>query len=142
MMEMSLKKAETPGVYWASSDDPQSLVSDGTRWRIVTRPHVWRPSTDVFETDESVIIRVEIAGMREEDFSISLEDRFVTIRGVRQDTSEKRAYHQMEIPFGEFSTEIELLCAVSVQGIEAVYQNGFLQIVLPKVRPYQVRVEG
>jgi HSP20 family protein len=142
MVEMALKKDETPRVNKSASEDPQILASDGTRWRFITRPLVWRPPTDVYETDEVVVIRVEIAGMREEDFSISLEDRFVVVRGIRPDTSERRAYHQMEIPFGEFSTEIELLCAVSPKGIEALYQDGFLRIVFQKESPYQVKVEG
>ena len=127
---------------WFSAEDPQNLTTEASRWRCASRPHLWRPPTDVFETDEAIVIRVEIAGMREEDFSISLEDRIVVIRGARLDIFERRAYHQLEIPFGEFSTEVELSCPVAAEGIHAVYQDGFLRIVFPKSRPHQVRVEG
>jgi HSP20 family protein len=142
MVEIDTKKDDLPRPVKSAPEDHQVLAPDGTRWRLITRPLLWRPPTDVFETDETVVIRVEIAGMREVDFSISIEDRFVVVRGVRQDTSERRAYHQMEIPFGEFSTEIELLCAVNSHGIEAVYQDGFLRLVLQKLRPYQIKVDG
>ncbi len=120
------------------SEEPQSLAADAVRWRIVARPMVWRPPTDVYETDDTVVIRVEIAGMREEDFKIALEDRFVTIHGTRLDVPERRAYHQLEIPFGEFSTEVELPCPVSADRANAVYQDGLLRVVLPKARPHQV----
>ncbi len=125
----------------AFAEEPQSFVAGGNRWSIVTRPLVWRPPTDVYETDDTVVIRVEIAGMREENFMISLEDQFVTIRGTRTDITERRAYHQLEIPFGEFSTEIELPCPVAVDRVSALYQDGLLRVMLPKARPHQVRVE-
>jgi HSP20 family protein len=123
-------------------DDLQSLSTDGVRWRLVTRPHGWRPPMDVYEVEESVVIRVEIAGMREEDFAISIEDRYVLIRGTRQDIPERRAYHQLEIPFGEFSCAVELPCPVVLEAIEAVYQDGFLRITLPRARPQQIQVDG
>jgi HSP20 family protein len=78
--------------------------------------------------------------MREQDFTVALEDRTLSIRGVRSDTSERRAFHQMEIPFGEFSTEMELPAPIVPEGVEAIYRDGFLQITLPKARPQQIQV--
>ncbi len=80
--------------------------------------------------------------MRESDFTISLVDRTLTIRGVRQDTVERRAYHQMEIPFGEFNTEIELPYVIISNEVEAVYRDGFLRITLPIAQPKHIKVEG
>jgi HSP20 family protein len=104
------------------------------------RPHVWRPPTDVYETEDAIVIRVEIAGMREQDFSVALEDRTLTIRGIRSDPTERRAFYQMEIPFGEFSTGVELPAQIVPEGVEAVYRDGFLQITLPKARPQHIQV--
>lgn len=109
--------------------------------RIAVRSHIWRPPTDVFETEDAVIVRVEIAGMKESDFQIILDGRILSIRGVRSDNPERRAYHQMEIRFGEFSTEVELPCEVMVQDAEATYSNGFLRVVLPKVQPKKIHLE-
>lgn len=120
-------------------EDPPSLTDD-LRWRLLHRPRLWRPPTDVFETDDLLIVRVEVAGMREEDFSISLEDRRLVVGGSRPDLAERRAYHQMEIPFGEFSTEIELSVPVMPDRVEAVYKDGFLKIVLPKAKPRQILI--
>ncbi len=124
-----------------SSDDAQYLTSDGLRWRVSMRPHVWRPPTDVYETEEAVIIRVEIAGMRESDFSISLDNRSVVIRGTRPDIPERRAYHQMESPCGEFSTELDLPGLVNFAELSAAYRDGFLRVVLPKAQPHKVKIE-
>ena len=110
--------------------------------RIHKSSHVWRPPTDVFETENSIIIRVEISGMRDADFSISLDGQSLTIYGVRPDTPERRAYHQMEIRFGEFKTEVELQQAVDTQFVEAEYHDGFLRLVLPKTQPQKNEIEN
>lgn len=125
---------------WSRPDEPQSIAADGLRWRLLHRPRLWRPPTDVFETDDLLIVRVEIAGMREADFTISLEDRRLVVGGSRPDQAERRAYHQMEIPFGEFSTEIELSTPVVAERVEAVYRDGFLKITLPKAKPRQISI--
>jgi HSP20 family protein len=127
---------------WHISEEFQNPITETSRWRIVSRPHAWRPPTDVFETDDSIIIRVEVAGMREADFTISLIERTLTIRGVRQDTSERRAYHQMEIAFGEFHTEVELPYPVHSDKVEATYRDGFLRVTAPIAQPKHIKVEG
>ncbi len=127
---------------WHISEDFQNPVTDTSRWRIISRPHAWRPPTDVYETDDAIIIRVEVAGMRDADFTISLVERTLTIRGNRQDTSERRAYHQMEIAFGEFHTEVELPYLVVSEKVEATYRDGFLRITLPIAQPKHIKVEG
>jgi HSP20 family protein len=104
------------------------------------RSPLWRPPTDVYEIEEAIVIRVEIAGMQEEDFSISLAERLLTIRGVRPDIQEKRAYHQMEIFFGEFLCEVELLSPVDAEAVTAEYQAGFLRVILPKLRAKRVQI--
>ena len=125
---------------WSHPEEASSFPAGELRWRLLHHPRLWRPPTDVFETDELLIVRVEIAGMRESDFSISLEDRRLVISGTRPDQSERRAYHQMEIPFGEFSTEIELSVPVIAERVEAVYRDGFLKITLPKAKPRQILI--
>lgn len=125
-----------------SSEDNQNPLLDDPRLRFISRPHAWRPPTDVYETETAIIVRVEIAGMREPDFTLSLVERSLLIKGIRQDVNERRAYYQMEIPFGEFSTEVELPYPIVVEETEAVYRDGFLRIVLPKARPQQIKITG
>jgi HSP20 family protein len=105
------------------------------------RSSVWSPPTDVYETQDTCLVRVEIAGMRDEDFEISVENDMLYIVGVRSDLPERRAYHQMEIRFGKFATAVNLPAPVNVDLARAEYRDGFLVVTLPKVRPNQIKVE-
>ena len=105
------------------------------------RSSAWSPPTDVYETEDAIIVRVEVAGMREEDFEIALEDGFLKISGTRPDVPERRAYHQMEIRFGKFSTAVGLPAPVNVEKSQAEYEDGFLTITLPKARPNFIQVK-
>jgi HSP20 family protein len=96
------------------------------------RPRLWRPSTDVYETDDAVIVKIEIAGMNPDDFRISFVDRTLTVTGVRQDVDAKLSYHCLEIPYGEFRVEVFLSGTYLADNIEAKYSDGFLYITLPK----------
>lgn len=117
----------------------------GTRaigWQVSVHSYAWSPPTDAYETDASFVVRVEVAGMRRADISISVEDNLLVIRGLRGETPERRAYHQMEIRFGEFSTAVELPNGIDVSKAEADYQDGFLTILLPKIQPANIHVNG
>lgn len=112
----------------------------GQRW-VSTRQHkIWRPPTDVYETDDCIVVKVEIAGMEGEDFSISLDSNRLVIGGTRRDPSAKLGYQQMEILYGQFETDVYLARAIDEDRIEATYQNGFLSVFLPKAKPRQVPV--
>jgi HSP20 family molecular chaperone IbpA len=104
----------------------------GFPFRVSGRGRIWRPSTDIIETVEAIVITVEVAGMEEEDFSIAVTDQMLFISGVRRASRERVVYRQMEIPTGEFSTEVHIGAAIERQGIEASYNNGFLEVILPK----------
>jgi HSP20 family protein len=110
-------------------------------WRLVTnRPRTWRPPTDVFEHEDRVVVRVEIAGMSESDFSISLDANVLTVTGIRTDSNERRAYHQMEINFGEFLSSVEFNIPIDTTHVRAEYQNGFLWVYLPKAQPKVIKI--
>jgi HSP20 family protein len=111
-------------------------------WQVNIHGYSWSPPTDVFETDASFIVRVEVAGMHQSDFTIDVENNFLIIGGVRTEPPERRAYHQMEIRFGEFSTAIEIPVGVDVSNAEADYKDGFLDVVLPKITPTTINIKG
>ena len=129
MEELELKTEPIQPI-WYNGDETHPL-SSGKRWGNGVRTHIWRPPTDVFETEEAVIVRVEIAGMREDDFSISITGNQLTVRGNRPDVQERRAYHQMEIQYGEFLTRVRLPGLVDEENVEASYSDGFLTILIP-----------
>jgi HSP20 family protein len=108
-------------------------------WQV--RSSAWSPPTDVYETEEAYVVRVEIAGMREDDFEVLLENDTLLISGSRPDLTERRAYQQMEIRFGKFSTALTLPGSVNIEQARAEYKDGFLTVVLPKATPNQIKVE-
>ena len=105
------------------------------------RTSAWHPPTDLYETEDSVVVRVEVAGIQPADIMITLDRRRLIIRGSRQSVVEPKAYHQMEISFGDFFSELDIPCPVEAEGIDAQYRGGFLEIVLPKAQPHQVKVD-
>ncbi len=111
-------------------------------WHVGIHSYEWSPPTDVYETDAAFIVRLEIAGMQEEDFSILFENNYMIIRGIRGENPERRAYHQMEIRYGEFSTAIEIPINTDYQNADAQYQNGFLTIIIPKIKPTTIKISG
>lgn len=127
--------------------DPRRLSPDENEkglghfhYRVGSRSHKWRPATDVFETEDAFVVRVEIAGMRDSEFTILLDERTVTIQGHRPDRDERRAFHQMEIRFGEFSTSVEVHWPIDPQAVEAKYTDGILRLVLPKALPHNIKI--
>jgi len=122
---------------WKSLASPERpyVTLQAIGWQVNLRSFSWSPPTDVYETETSFVVRVEVAGMRQSDFSINAEGNYLVISGARSDLPERRAYHQMEIRFGDFSTAIELPSGVNVEKAEAEYEDGFLTVVLPKIKP-------
>lgn len=129
----------SPTGWFESSEHFRSSSKPNTN-KLTFRSHAWRPPTDVYEQTEEIVVRVEVAGMDEEDFTIAIHDQLLVVRGTRIDTPEKRAYHQMEIRYGEFSTEVDLPVQVDVENAKAKYQKGFLIIKLPKMQPKQIQI--
>jgi HSP20 family protein len=86
----------------------------------------------VYETEENYMIKVEIAGMRDEDFDVAFENNILMISGYRSDLNERRAYRQMEIRFGRFELAVEIPVTVDIEKATAEYKDGFLTIMLPK----------
>jgi HSP20 family protein len=99
-------------------------------------PPVIEPATDVYETSDSVVVLVEIAGVKVEEIDISVEGKTLTVRGEREDRQRhlSRLYHQMEICCGIFERSVVLPSEVDPQQASATYSDGMLAIVLPKVQ--------
>lgn len=106
-------------------------------WHV--RSTTWSPPTDLYETEQNCVIKVEVAGMRDEDFEVAFENNILMIHGQRLDQNEKRAYHQMEIRFGRFEIAVEIPVVVDIEKASAEYKDGFLVVRLPKVNSKQDR---
>lgn len=117
------------------------LVKQTIGWQMQVRSKLWGPPTDMYETTSAYIVRMEIAGMRDVDFTVSIEGGFLVISGSRPDVQERGAYHQMEIRCGRFSSAISLPSPIDLENASATYEDGFFIVTLPKLKPSQIVVQ-
>jgi HSP20 family protein len=95
----------------------------------------WAPALDISERKDAYLVTVELPGVEAEDLEITLEDGLLTIQGERQFTSEstEQQFHRVERRYGAFRRSITLPAQVQAEQIEASFDNGVLQIVVPKM---------
>ena len=93
----------------------------------------WQPNTDVYATENGVVIKVELAGMRSEHLEITVEGNRLRISGNRPDgcRAPKCSFLAMEINYGPFESVLELPPAFDLSQAKASYLNGFLRIDVP-----------
>ena len=95
----------------------------------------WAPALDISERKDAYLVTVELPGVEADDLDITLEDGLLTIQGERQFTSEssEQQFHRVERRYGAFRRSITLPAQVQAEQIEASFDNGVLQIVVPKM---------
>ncbi|HHH81423.1 MAG TPA: Hsp20/alpha crystallin family protein [Chloroflexi bacterium] len=141
-MDVELTEWQRLRLESGGEDDPwASATYRSLSWSLQRRSHAWRPPTDVLETESAIMVIVEVAGMRGEDFSITFDRQILTVRGHRADANPRAAYHQMEIDYGDFLTEIRIPFRIDADHIEATYHDGFLRVILPKASPKTIPIQ-
>jgi HSP20 family protein len=111
------------------------------------RQSPWMPAMDVYETDEKVVVTVELPGIEAEDVEVSVEDSTLSVSGRREFTSEvtEESYHRIERRYGSFSRAISLPPQVDTGKVEAHYEDGILTIEVPKLekaKPKKIQVKA
>ena len=99
----------------------------------------WSPNTDVYVTEDGLVVKVELAGMRKEDLQLVIEGSKIKISGNRPDgcRAPKCKFLVMEINYGAFESVIELGDGFDLVKATAAYQNGFLRLDVPFQRTDQ-----
>jgi len=104
----------------------------------------WVPPVDVAETQEKIIVRAEVPGMKQEEIQIEFENGLLSIRGERKFLKEEGVtYHRVERTFGNFSRSFTLPRTIDPERIAATYRDGVLEIEVPKkeeAKPKQIRI--
>jgi HSP20 family protein len=98
-------------------------------------PRTWQPAIDVYETGNDVVVLIELAGVKQDEVEVIVDNNILSIRGYRRDSKQgiKRTYSQMEILWGSFQREIPLPAKVNPNEVEAFYENGLLEVILPRL---------
>jgi HSP20 family protein len=93
----------------------------------------WVPNTDVYATDNGLVVKVELAGMRSEHLEITVEGNRLRICGNRPDgcRAAKASFLVMEINYGPFESVLEMPEGYDLSQAKAAYLNGFLRIDVP-----------
>jgi HSP20 family protein len=94
---------------------------------------IWYPATDVYETEDTFVVRMDLSGVDRSQIHIQIRNRVLEVRGVRGDHNrekQKKTFHKMEIAMGPFARSIQVPSRFAGTGAGAVYEDGVLEIRL------------
>ncbi len=129
----------------------QEFLSHENPLLMVAETH-WQPNVDIYETPKGIIVKVEIAGVKQKDLDISYYKNELIIKGKRPDYSipDRIKCKRVEIPYGEFERHLHLDLPedteVDEENIKATLKDGMLFVFIPffkKSVPYKkIEIEG
>jgi len=105
---------------------------------------VWRPSIDIVESDEEIIIFAELAGVKKEEIEITYKNWLVRLRGIRRYPyfHSKKKFTQLEIQHGRFERLIKVGESINAEKMSVSLEEGILKIRVPfKEKRRVIRVE-
>ncbi len=136
---------------WESFDLLSDLQTDLNRVfnRSLTRPEwgkSFSPVVEVREEADHYTVHADLPGLQKEDFSISVENNRLTLKGERKAEKEtqEKGYHYSERSYGSFSRVMDFATDIQADQVKAAYKNGVLEVTLPKSeksKPKLVQVE-
>jgi HSP20 family protein len=105
----------------------------------------WVPPVDVAETQDKIVVRAEVPGMKQDDIAIEFESGILTIKGERklEKNGDNMTWHRVERTYGNFVRSFTLPRTVDAERIGATYRDGILEIEVPKkeeAKPKQIRI--
>ncbi len=115
--------------------------------RLPEEEYIWAPAIEMYEKDNNFILRVEIPGVNPEDVDISLSGETLTIKGERKSPEDiqDEAYQYCEMCYGSFTRSVTLPEPVDSVNIKATFENGILDIRIPKAqeaKPRQIKIQS
>lgn len=128
----------------------RQLLNDALRQSqhaMLHRSSAWRPAADIYESTNTLTVKVELAGMREEEIEVTLYEDALVISGERrntQESQENQCYHEAQIRYGPFRLEVFISASIERDAVTARYENGFLWVDIPRVTetlPEKVRIQ-
>lgn len=123
-----------------------SMLQDFTRGEDETlASSSFLPPVDIYEDANHVVLKLEVPGMKLDEFNIQLENQTLTVRGERKFEKETKEenYHRIERRYGSFARAFTLPNTIDPETVKANYDAGLLTIELGKraeAKPKQIQV--
>lgn len=97
------------------------------------------PKVDIKENESELVVKAELPGLTKEDISVELKDSVLTLSGEKkiEESDATERLHRTEISYGSFSRSFYVPSDIDAESIEANFEDGILQIVLPKAEKEQ-----
>ena len=110
------------------------------------RTGMWTPAVDIYENNDSVVVKAELPGVERDQISVEVKDGILTLRGERKFEKEvkEESYHRIERSYGNFQRSFSLPVSVEQDEVTARFKDGVLEVILPKkeqARPKQIQVD-
>jgi HSP20 family protein len=106
--------------------------------------YVWRPPVDLYETDDELVLRCYLPGLRKEDINLDVTETNVSVHGTYPEPEQKDVqWHTRCFEGGTFSLSYDLPVEIQPDKVKATYTNGVLEVHLPKseaAKPHRVKV--
>lgn len=91
------------------------------------------PALNLFEKDDTLVLKAEVAGFDKKDIDIELKDNYIKLSGKRElEACEDGFYHRQERDFGSFERVMKLPYQIDPEKVSASYENGILTIHMEK----------
>jgi len=119
-----------------AQDDGQLSVRSYSRGK-------WSPDADIYEVDDGLVIIVDIAGVNKKEIAIVVEQKILSIAGVRREAAipRKKAVFRLEIDYGHFEKRFRIPDEIDAENIEARYEDGFLFLRLPRFARRKIEIK-
>lgn len=106
----------------------------------------WTPSIDIFESENDVVLKADLPGIKLEDIDIRLENGTLTLKGERKFEKPEtgKGYHRLERGYGAFARVFTLPDSLDDARVKADYKQGVLSVTIPKkevAKPRSIKVE-
>jgi len=94
----------------------------------------WSPTTDVVESDDTIVLKAELPGVAAKDIAVDVENGILTLQGQREYEGEKeeKGYRRIERSYGKFVRSFAIPANVDADHIRASYADGLLEVTMPK----------
>jgi HSP20 family protein len=131
---------------WDPTEEMERLIEDPffAQWpffrvawgRTPREGMAWAPALEMYEKDNNFVVKAELPGVKKDDVDVSITGDTLTIKGQKKASKEIKDedYYRCESHYGSFSRSVTLPAAVDAKKIEASYENGILEVHVPKAK--------